>query len=244
MFARNGPTFFELIHQSLCSTQKGYDLLAPKFDMTPFVTPDELLIPAMDCLGEFDAALDLCCGTGATMRALYPHCRKRVTGVDFSAGMLAEAKRKMQGLQGTARVEFVESDIYRTTFLEEFDVAACFGALGHILPQDERRFLQLIYRALKPGGRFVFVTGYDPPLFAPRHLMLRAFNGIMRVRNALIKPPFIMYYLNFMLPGVQVMLEEEGFAVEVRSGLFPEPFHRYHLVIATKPAIRAGSNST
>lgn len=234
MFAKNGPTFFELIHQSLCSTQKGYDLIAPKFDHTPFCTPDELLIPAIECLGEIDSALDLCCGTGATMKALYPHCRIKVVGVDFSAGMLEQAKQKMASLDGTASVEFVEADIYTTSFKDEFDVITCFGALGHILPEDERRFLQLIHRALKPGGRFVFVSGYPPPFFAPRSLIFRAFNAIMRVRNALIKPEFIMYYLNFLLPDVKTMLENEGFTVEVRSGIFSAPFERYYLIIAVK----------
>ena len=43
MFHPQGPTFFELASQALSSTRQGYDLLAPKFDFTPFRTPDLIL---------------------------------------------------------------------------------------------------------------------------------------------------------------------------------------------------------
>src|SRR5205807_7573523 len=91
MFHPQGPTFWELARQALSSTERGYDLLAPKFDVTPFRTPDcvldrvgEQLAP----LGPFDAGLDVCCGTGAALRMLRPLCRGRGVGLDFSAGRL------------------------------------------------------------------------------------------------------------------------------------------------------------
>ena len=43
MFHREGPSVLELTIQWLSSTQRGYDLLAPKFDYTPFRTPDSVL---------------------------------------------------------------------------------------------------------------------------------------------------------------------------------------------------------
>ncbi|MCM2386961.1 SAM-dependent methyltransferase, partial [Streptomyces sp. CWNU-1] len=43
MFTSSGPTFRELTVQALSSIERGYDLLAPKFDATPFRTPDRLL---------------------------------------------------------------------------------------------------------------------------------------------------------------------------------------------------------
>ena len=234
MFAKEGPSFFELMQQALSSTPHGYDLLAPKFDLTPFRTPDEILEPAIASLGPMDSALDVCCGTGAAMTFLRPLCRERVVGIDFSPGMLQAARKKLAVGEGEAAVEFVEGDVMAMTFRQEFDVITCFGALGHILPRDERVFARLIYRALKPGGRFVFVSGYPPPPLALRSLALRAFNGIMKVRNALLKPPFIMYYLTFLLPAVERMLREEGFGVKVYEAFFPEPFQRYCLVVATR----------
>ena len=54
----------------------------------------------------------------------------------------------------------------------------------------------------------------------------------MRVRNALLFPPFIMYYLTFLLPGARQLLERHGFSVEVYEGLFKRPYQHGRLVIA------------
>src|SRR6516165_12073121 len=81
MFHPQGPTFWELAVQALSSTERGYDLLAPKFDYTPFRTPDAILTRVgehLQTLGPFTTGLDLCCGTGAAMRMLQPLCRDHV----------------------------------------------------------------------------------------------------------------------------------------------------------------------
>ena len=56
----------------------------------------------------------------------------------------------------------------------------------------------------------------------------------MHVRNWLIRPPFIMFYLTFLLPEVLTALEEAGFACETRAGLFAPPFDDHQLVIGTR----------
>ena len=234
MFGKDGPTLLELTRQALSSTRTGYDLLAPKFDATPFRTPDIILEPVLEAVGPVDATLDLCCGTGAAIRLLHPFCRERLVGVDFSPGMLEQAKVRCADLTRLPRPEWVEADVLTLTFRAEFDLVTCFGALGHILPEDHLRFLRVIHQALRPGGRFVFVTGYPPPLLSLRGAVLRTFNGVMRLRNAVLRPPFIMYYLMFLLPDVARVLEAEGFEVELRGGLFPPPFQSYQLVIATR----------
>src|SRR5881227_3429906 len=96
MFHPKGPTFWELAVQALSSTERGYDLLAPKFEYTPFRTPDEVLAKVADylrTLGPINSALDICCGTGAGLRFLRPFCHDRAVGLDVSAGMLTEARR-------------------------------------------------------------------------------------------------------------------------------------------------------
>ena len=236
MFSKNGPSFFELMHQALVSTREGYELLAPKFDATPFRTPDEVLEPSMAAIGPVDTALDVCCGTGAAMRYLAPLCRERLAGIDFSPAMLNEARRKLAGVNTTAAISFIDGDVLAMDFNAEFDLAVCFGALGHILDRDQRTFLRRIHKALKPGGRFAFATGPHPPVLSRTNIVYRTFNGIMRVRNALIRPPFIMYYLTFLLPEIVGVLEDEGFVVQVVEGLFPRPFQRGCLVIAKKSA--------
>ena len=111
MFHPKGPTLRELAVQALSSTERGYDLLAPKFDYTPFRTPDAVL---------------------------------------------------------------------------------------------------------RPGGRLVFVTSPMPPPWSARYWLARGFNAAMHVRNLLVSPPFVMYYLTFLLPDVEPLLRRAGLAVEVR----------------------------
>jgi ubiquinone/menaquinone biosynthesis C-methylase UbiE len=237
MFHPQGPTFFELARQALSSTEQGYDLLAPKFDYTPFRTPDWILQRAAPHMGgprSIDSALDICCGTGAAMRMLRPLCRERVVGIDMSVGMLGVCRQKTASAPGDAALEYVRGDALDMPFHEEFDAAVCFGACGHILRKDEPRFIEQVRQVLKPGGRFFFVSSYLPPKWSRAYWYSRSFNAAMHIRNLLIRPPFIMYYLTFILPAAQRLLEENGFLVEVKDDLFAPEAKRLKLVIATK----------
>lgn len=238
MFHPQGPTFWELLVQGLSSTEKGYDLLAPKFDYTPFRTPApvlEALGRALQDFGPFPAGLDVCCGTGAGLEVLRPLCAERVVGLDMSRGMLAVARQRMAQAPGSSEVTLVRGDALEMPFQGEFDVALCLGAFGHILPRDEVRLVDSVARALKPGGRFVFVTAEPPPLWSLVGLLARLFNLVMRIRNRLVRPPFVMYYLTFLLPRARRLLVERGFEVEVLWGVFPRPFSRCCVVVARLP---------
>jgi ubiquinone/menaquinone biosynthesis C-methylase UbiE len=95
MFSPQGPSLRELAVQALPSVEDGYDLLAPKFDHTPFRTPDGVLDPTADtlrALGPFGRGLDVCCDTGAGLRVLESLCPEGIAGIDFSDGMLAQAR--------------------------------------------------------------------------------------------------------------------------------------------------------
>ncbi len=234
MFHPEGPTFFELARQALSSTERGYDLLAPKFDHTPFRTPDSLLeaaAPFVGPPGSLSSALDLCCGTGAAMEMLRPLCRQRVVGVDFSLGMLVQARQALAASAGAARLDLVRADVMELDFEARsprwgasgtFDAVTCFGALGHIVGRDQRRLLRVVASALRPGGRFVFPSAERPRPWSPRLWLSLAFNGAMAVRNALWRPPFVMYYLSLLLPRARRLLEEHDFETRVHRGVDPE----------------------
>jgi ubiquinone/menaquinone biosynthesis C-methylase UbiE len=217
MFHGPGPTFFELARQVLSSTEKGYDLLAPKFDLTSFRTPDRLIESALAMFGEVDAALDVCCGTGAGIRRLRTRCRQQVVGVDFSTGMIAEARRRTADAPGDTPIHLVRADARHLPFVRVFDLAVLFGALGHFVGVDQDLLVASIARALRPGGRFAFVSSTRPPILSARFWLAHGFNGAMRVRNALVRPPFVMYYLTFLVPEVQSLLTRHGFSVEVKE---------------------------
>jgi ubiquinone/menaquinone biosynthesis C-methylase UbiE len=236
MFHKEGPTFVELMKQALASTERGYDMIAPKFDLTPFRTPDDVLAVMAKEIGPVDAALDVCCGTGAAMKHLRPLCRERVVGIDFSNGMLAEAERRLRDVPGPgdARVELVRGDALELPFKNEFDVITSVGAFGHIERPDEDRFVAGIVRALRPGGRFVFATGPKPKAKESWFWMAHGFNAVMRVRNAVLRPQFIMYYLTFTWPEVRPLLERHGLSVEGRTHVCPHPWERAAIVVASK----------
>lgn len=214
MFHPDGPTLRELATQALSSTEHGYDLLAPKFDLTPFRTPDPILDAFAAHLAPyapFCSGLDLCCGTGAGMRMLRPLCRDRVVGLDVSRGMLATGRRHLG-----PGYEWVRGDALAPPFGADFDIVVSFGAFGHILEPDQARFARGVASVLRPGGRFVFVTSEMPAFWSPARWLARGFNAAMRVRNRLVSPQFVMYYLTFLLPEATRLLADEGLVVDVR----------------------------
>lgn len=237
MFHPQGPTFWELAEQCLSSTERGYDLLAPKFDYTPFRTPDFLLDGMAKYLGEprsLAAALDACCGTGAAIRIVRPLCRERVVGIDFSQGMLDVARRRYPAEPGQAPVELIQGDVLEMDFHSAFDLAVMTGAQGHILHKDEARYLERIHAALQPGGRFVFMTTELPPWWSPARILSRGFNAAMHVRNLIKRPPFVMFYLTFLLPRARELLERQGFDVTVHDDAFSGRWQALQVVVATK----------
>lgn len=110
MYAEDGPTLRELVEQALSSTRRGYDLLAPKFDRTPFRTPDTVVRRAVSDLGRVRRAVDLCCGTGAGLLGLAPMTEEELVGVDFSEGMLDQARTRTALL--SPRPTLVQADVF------------------------------------------------------------------------------------------------------------------------------------
>jgi ubiquinone/menaquinone biosynthesis C-methylase UbiE len=234
MFHPSGPTLQDLARQALASTERGYDLLAPRFDYTPFRTPDPIVegvVAVGTADGPVKTAIDVCCGTGVGLVGLRPYVTDRLVGIDFSAGMLAEAKQAADRVGGA---ELVKDDVLTHAFAPEFELATCFGALGHFRNRDQSRLVAQVHAALVPGGRFVFPTAERVPITSRQWWLYRGFNAVMRVRNAVLRPPFIMYYLNFLLPRATKVLTEAGFEVQVRHGAIAAPYDRYVVVVATK----------
>ncbi|GIG88057.1 class I SAM-dependent methyltransferase [Plantactinospora endophytica] len=236
MFSAQGPSLRELCVQALSSVERGYDLLAPKFDHTPFRTPESILgasAEALSDLGPFDRGLDVCCGTGAGMPVLRSRCRGRITGVDFSAGMLAQAR--------TAHPDatWVRADVRALPFDGDFDLAVTFGALGHFLPAERPALFEGVYRALRPGGLFAFPLGTPPPPTSVSHWVTLGFDLAMRIRNAVWRPPFVMYYRTTPLAAVRDDLTAAGFTVTVAAlaalGQHRNGGPRYRLVLARRP---------
>ena len=119
---------------------------------------DRILDLVVGGRGTLDA-LDVGCGTGFLSLELAGRGH-RVTGIDFTRQMLAEAKKKASA-QGVA-VRFEEGDAEQLPFPEaSFDLVMTRHVLW-TLPHPERALDEWI-RVLRPGGRLaVMDSQFDP----------------------------------------------------------------------------------
>ena len=100
-------------------------------------------------------AVDLACGTGS-VSILLVEMGLRVTGVDLSEEMLTVAQQKADALENPPR--FVCQSLERLALPRGVDLAVCaLDSLDYITePADCAEAIRRVYRALNPGGIFIF----------------------------------------------------------------------------------------
>ena len=105
---------------------------------------------------EGGALLDVPCGFGRHSLAL-ARAGYRVTGVDRSPTLLAEAQRRAG--DGPA-LELVRADYRELPFADAtFDAAVnLYSSLGYLGDEEDTRALAEIHRVLRPGARLVIET--------------------------------------------------------------------------------------
>ncbi|HIC94522.1 MAG TPA: class I SAM-dependent methyltransferase [Anaerolineae bacterium] len=137
-----------------------YEKYAEVYDRSGQIAFTLLMIPYLDRVLERhgfagESALDLACGTG-TMALAMAEKGWRVQGLDASAAMLAQARRKAR--EAGARVEFMQGDMRHFALPEPVDLVTCFyDSLNYLLTLDDlSKAFRCVAAALKPGGLFVF----------------------------------------------------------------------------------------
>ena len=100
-------------------------------------------------------AVDLACGTGS-VSVLLAQQGLRVTGVDLSEEMLTVAQQKAEELENPPR--FVCQSLQKLVLPRGVDLAVCaLDSLDYITdPKDCAEAIRRVYRALNPGGIFIF----------------------------------------------------------------------------------------
>jgi ubiquinone/menaquinone biosynthesis C-methylase UbiE len=143
------------------NVRQGYDRWASVYDhdANPLLVLEEPRVRA--ALGEPSglAILDLGCGTGR--HALWLAAEgANVTAVDFSEGMLEQAKRK----PGADRIRFLAHDLHEPLPLadESFDLVVSGLVLEHL--RELGTFFAETRRVLKPGGKAI-VSAMHPAMF-------------------------------------------------------------------------------
>ena len=100
-------------------------------------------------------AVDLACGTGS-VSAILAGKGLSVTGVDMSEEMLTAAQQKCAELQNPPR--FVRQSLQRLWLPRGVDLAVCaLDSLDYITnPEDCKEAIRRVWKALNPGGMFIF----------------------------------------------------------------------------------------
>jgi ubiquinone/menaquinone biosynthesis C-methylase UbiE len=149
-----------LLKETFDAVAGGYDNSALRF----FPASAGRMAALLGLRGD-EHVLDVACGTGhasLAMARLLPH--GRVTAVDFSPGMLAQARHKAAAL-GAGNVEFLERDMQALGFPDgTFDDA--ISAFGIFFAEDMDAQLARIVSAVKPGGT-VMISCFQERYFHP-----------------------------------------------------------------------------
>lgn len=119
-------------------------------------------------------AADYGCGIGA-FSMLISQKFKNVTAINFSKKQLAIAGKNIKQKKIT-NIKLVEADIMQTSFKDMFDVVFLYDVAPHL--PDKEKALQLIWKALKPGGKLVMTEWLIPQNIskAAKTLLVEPFN--------------------------------------------------------------------
>ena len=100
-------------------------------------------------------AVDLACGTGS-VAAILARKGLEVLGVDMSEDMLTQAVQKVQDMEHPPR--FICQPLQELQLARGVDLAVCaLDSLDYILdPKDCAQAIRRVYKALNPGGIFIF----------------------------------------------------------------------------------------
>lgn len=145
--------------------------------------------------------LDLCCGHGASTRALLA-TGAQVSGLDFSAAMLKQARSRAEG------AELIEGDAQAMSFPDaSFDSVICGFGMMHI--PDQLRALGEVHRVLRKEGTFAMTAWCGP---AQSEAFGIAFGSIQANGDPAVTLPAAPDFHRFADPEtVQALLSDAGF---------------------------------
>ena len=147
-----------------------YEALAASYDrLTNDVPYSEILDFYRRIWAEFkfrpETAVDLACGTGS-MALLLAEAGLSVIGVDQSEEMLTVAYEKAMELANPPY--FVRQRLQQLRLPQPVDLAVCcLDGMNYVTdPAQLRTVLARVYKALKPGGLFIFDVNTEAKLSA------------------------------------------------------------------------------
>jgi len=157
------------------------DVLADKFERFRNILIDGLSYHSEAPLSRLELApasriLDVGCGWGDTALRLAKMTGPsgEVIGLDCCNSFLEKGRRDATAA-GIRNVRFIEADVESYPFSSEFDL--CFSRFGMMFFANPVAAMRNVRRALKPGGRLVFITWRaiddNPWLGVPKKVVLK-----------------------------------------------------------------------
>lgn len=145
----------KMIKETFNTVATGYDNHALRY----FSESAKIMAASLNLRGD-EHVLDVATGTGEVALAV---CREvprgRVTGVDFSEGMLIQALAKAEA-SNIRNVHFLEGDMQALEFPgNHFDTAVC--GFGIFFVENMEQQLKHISSKVKPGGKIAICGFYD-----------------------------------------------------------------------------------
>ena len=156
-----------MLKETFDTVSGGYDNPALRF----FSASAAHMASLLDLRGD-EHVLDVACGTGHASLAIAGLLPKgRLTAVDFSSGMLDQARHKAVSMD-LLNIDFIERDMQDLGFAENrFDIAVC--AFGIFFVSDMETQLVHIASMVKPGGR-IMISNFQENYFHPlKDLMIK-----------------------------------------------------------------------
>ncbi len=117
-----------------------------------------IVMKALESLGHFENTLEIACGTGIWTQELVK-ISDHITALDAVAEVLAINKAKL----GAASVTYQQANVFAWEPGRQYDMVFFGFWLSHVPPERLTPFLQMVNRALKPGGR-IFMVDSTPDL--------------------------------------------------------------------------------
>ncbi len=147
--------------------QQAFDTVAPGYDhpsLAFFPQTAAQMIERLDPLPHAHL-LDVCTGTGVVALAAAEKMPEgRVTGVDLSSGMLAQARTKARD-RGLSNIEFVHSDLAHLDYpAQHFDLVT--SSFGLFFMDDMAQALRHMLGMLRPGG-YIAISSFVDNAFNP-----------------------------------------------------------------------------
>lgn len=130
-----------------------YRARAPEYDATFRGAHEPPLVAALDAFAPSGSVLELAAGTGAWTQSVLRHPVSRLVALDASPEMLGLHASHIDD----PRVERHVVNLFAWEPDETFDVVTFAFWLSHVPPARLAEFWGKVGRALRPGGRVLFV---------------------------------------------------------------------------------------